>query len=91
MSLPDIPAQSFRVQNGNTTLLVAQDKVRELRLAVHAHLDDDRRGEILRSGIRLAIFGPPNAGKSSLLNFLCKRTVICALTANRKADEYGPS
>ncbi|KAG8886501.1 mitochondrial splicing system protein [Tulasnella sp. 331] len=51
----------------------AQDKVNELRLTVHAHLDDDRRGEILRSGIRLAIFGPPNAGKSSLLNFLTQR------------------
>jgi tRNA modification GTPase len=24
----------------------------------------------MRSGLRLAIFGPPNAGKSSLLNFL---------------------
>lgn len=24
----------------------------------------------MRSGVRLAIFGPPNAGKSSLLNFL---------------------
>ncbi|KAG2147986.1 tRNA modification GTPase TrmE [Suillus clintonianus] len=40
---------------------------------IRSHLDDNRRGEILRSGIKLAIFGPPNAGKSSLFNFLAQR------------------
>ena len=48
----------------------AKGKVKELQLDISAHLQDGRRGEILRSGIRLAIFGPPNAGKSSLLNYL---------------------
>jgi len=43
---------------------------RKLHCAIQTHLLDNRRGEIIRSGIRLAIFGPPNAGKSSLLNFL---------------------
>ncbi|KAI0316134.1 hypothetical protein OF83DRAFT_1060864 [Amylostereum chailletii] len=51
----------------------ARDRVRRLRDRVHALLSDKRRGEILRSGVRLAIFGPPNAGKSSLLNFLAQR------------------
>src|SRR6267154_551710 len=34
---------------------------------------DGRRGERLRDGIAVAIVGPPNAGKSSLLNQLARR------------------
>ncbi|KAH0625745.1 hypothetical protein JD844_033959 [Phrynosoma platyrhinos] len=38
-----------------------------------AHLQDGRRGERLRDGIRVVIAGPTNAGKSSLLNQLCQK------------------
>jgi tRNA modification GTPase len=37
------------------------------------HLEDGRRGERLRQGLMVAIVGPPNAGKSSLLNLLARR------------------
>jgi tRNA modification GTPase len=51
----------------------ARDLVARLLPAIRAHLDDGRRGEILREGFRVAIAGPPNAGKSSLLNALARR------------------
>jgi tRNA modification GTPase len=53
----------------------AQARALAARLApaIRAHLDDGRRGEILREGYRVAIAGPPNAGKSSLLNALARR------------------
>ncbi|BGP19030.1 mitochondrial splicing system protein [Rhodosporidiobolus nylandii] len=51
----------------------ARDKVLALRKLIMKHLDDGRRGEIIRQGIQLAIIGPPNAGKSSLLNWLAQR------------------
>ena len=39
------------------------------------HLDDAGRGERLRNGLTIAVIGPPNAGKSSLINRLALRDV----------------
>lgn len=47
----------------------------QLKIAIAKHLNDNRKGELLRSGIKLAILGAPNVGKSSLLNFLMQRDV----------------
>ena len=38
-------------------------------------LDDEKVGERIREGFKIAIVGPTNAGKSSLLNYLSKRDV----------------
>jgi tRNA modification GTPase len=50
--------------------LVTVHRILSTPFEFRPHPDDKRRGEILRSGIKLAISGPPNAGKSSLFNFL---------------------
>jgi tRNA modification GTPase len=51
----------------------ARKMVGELHAAIAEHVDDGNRGEILRDGFRVVIAGPPNAGKSSLLNALARR------------------
>ena len=54
---------------------------------IAGHLADDRRGERLREGVRLAIIGPPNSGKSSLFNLLARRdAVIVSETAGTTRD-----
>jgi tRNA modification GTPase len=42
---------------------------------MRTHLNDARRGEILREGFYLTVIGPPNSGKSSLINALTRRNV----------------
>ena len=50
-------------------------RIAELHGAIQNHLDDGHNGEIARRGFRVALLGPPNAGKSSLLNALARKDV----------------
>lgn len=58
----------------------AHSIVDALYTQISAHLADGRRGEIIREGVRVVITGPPNAGKSSLINALAQRDVAIVST-----------
>lgn len=55
--------------------LIFEDRTKILRLIedITQYIDDSKVGERLRNGIEVAIVGPPNSGKSSLLNVLAGR------------------
>ncbi|MDA1089126.1 MAG: tRNA uridine-5-carboxymethylaminomethyl(34) synthesis GTPase MnmE [Proteobacteria bacterium] len=65
----------------------ARKDVADLERDLAGHLKDGRRGERLRGGFQIAIIGPPNAGKSSLLNQLARRdAAIVSETAGTTRD-----
>ncbi len=42
---------------------------------IQGYIEESRVCEVVREGIKISIMGPPNAGKSTLMNFLAKRRV----------------
>ncbi|MGQ0740726.1 MAG: tRNA uridine-5-carboxymethylaminomethyl(34) synthesis GTPase MnmE [Alphaproteobacteria bacterium] len=70
-----------------TALSESRLQISELLNEIETHLADARRGEILRDGLHVAVIGPPNAGKSSLVNALAQRDVaIVSETAGTTRD-----
>lgn len=63
----DIP-QNLTENMQNTVFKIVDD--------IENHLKDNVAGERLREGYRVVVVGPPNAGKSSLLNTIAKREAV---------------
>ena len=74
----DLPDENIRkIKKDSNDVLVEIKKI----------LNDQKVGEIIREGFKIAIVGPTNAGKSSLLNNLSKREVaIVSETAGTTRD-----
>ena len=53
----------------------AHQALQAIENEIAAHLDDNQQGEQIREGIKVALIGPPNTGKSTLLNYLAQNDV----------------
>ena len=52
-----------------------QIEIKKIKQEIEKILNDQKVGELIREGFKIAIIGPTNAGKSSLLNYLSDRDV----------------
>jgi len=56
-------------------LIDVKSSAKKIKEEIQNLLNDQKVGERIREGFKIAIVGPTNAGKSSLLNYLSKREV----------------
>tara|TARA_B100001057_G_scaffold251021_1_gene251229 strand:- start:1103 stop:2434 length:1332 start_codon:yes stop_codon:yes gene_type:complete len=74
----DLPDEDVKKIKKDTTVI--SNEIKKI-------LDDQKVGEIIREGFKIAIVGPTNAGKSSLINNLSSREVaIVSETAGTTRD-----
>ena len=67
----DFPDEDLPSDILNKIKIQSNKIIKEIEMS----LKDNRAGEIIREGFQISIIGPPNVGKSSLLNYLSNRDV----------------
>ncbi|KZZ90132.1 tRNA modification GTPase GTPBP3 [Ascosphaera apis ARSEF 7405] len=60
-------------------------QIRRLLQQINLHVENAAKGELMRNGIKIALLGAPNAGKSSLLNQIVGREA--AIVSNEQGTQ----
>ena len=61
-------------------MISINEQVTRLQRQIELHIENSSKGELLRNGIKVALLGAPNAGKSSLLNRIVGREAAIVST-----------
>ena len=59
-----------------------KNEVENIEIEIKKILDDNKVGEKIRTGFKIAIVGPPNSGKSSLMNYFSKNNSLNLISLN---------
>lgn len=58
-----------------TTFIELTKDVKLFKQKIQSYIEKAQIAEVIREGFKISILGPPNAGKSTLMNMLAKRRV----------------
>ncbi|KAL3479465.1 hypothetical protein BJX99DRAFT_71069 [Aspergillus californicus] len=67
-------------ESSDELILSVASQVRALGRQITLHIQNASKGELMRNGIKVALLGAPNAGKSSLLNRIVGREAAIVST-----------